>query len=101
MVLESRRRYQQAAYNAIAKAIDRTQSKPKIFAKALFADPKQQPLWQNIVDVDGKLDLKDQFTERMSKKNIEDFRARSGFRASASNMTNDQYMKSMQLSKSR
>ncbi|KAI9317522.1 NUC194 domain-containing protein [Dichotomocladium elegans] len=96
-VATAKRRCQQAAYNALAIAINRTQTSERIFRACLFQDTEKSPLWSNLVDTDKQFELKAEQQRPMAKMRIEDFRKKSVARGTYESRK-AHYMASMQLS---
>lgn len=100
-VAKARLQYHQAAYNAAAAAILRTQKNEKFFVGFLIHQKPSEPLWENIVDTSQPIHLRVELNQPLMKTRLEDFRAASGLRAPAQDARNVSYMASIRLSGSR
>lgn len=100
-VAKARLRYHQAAYNAAAAAILRTQKNEKFFVGFLIHQKPAEPLWENIVDTSESVNLLVELTQPLMKTRLEDFRAASGLRAPTQSNGGVSYMASIRLSGSR
>ncbi|KAI8329229.1 hypothetical protein BC941DRAFT_384857 [Chlamydoabsidia padenii] len=92
---KARLEYQQAAYNAAAASILRTQKSEKFFVGFLFQEKPSEPLWENIVDSSIKLDLVVELDQPLLKTRLERFGANSAMRAKAVEYSNPGYMASI------
>ncbi|CAO3576402.1 unnamed protein product [Absidia cylindrospora] len=70
---KARLAYQQAAYNAAAASILRTQKSEKFFVGFLFQEKPSEPLWENLLDPSTKLDLPVELTQPLLKTRLEQF----------------------------
>ncbi|CAO3615261.1 unnamed protein product [Cunninghamella echinulata] len=94
---KARLKYQQAAYNAAAAAIHKTQKSEKFFVGFLFQEKNQEPLWENILDLSTKLNLKVEFNQPLLKIRVEDFRTRYSLKNQDTTSHDITYMASVDL----
>ncbi|KAI8075324.1 hypothetical protein BC940DRAFT_249003 [Gongronella butleri] len=94
---KARLQFQQAAFNALAVTIMRTQNNEKYYVGLLFSEKNDEHVWRHIFDLSLPLNLEVQFKKPLLTSRLEDFRAKSGFRSTETNPSNVAYMQSIGL----
>ncbi|KAF7728429.1 hypothetical protein EC973_006107 [Apophysomyces ossiformis] len=74
-IAKARLECQQAAYNAAAAAILRTQKNEKFYVGFLFMEKPNEPLWENIIDMRQEVHLVTELDQPLRERRLETFQA--------------------------